>query len=145
MLKMLIQLCCKKDSEYLSFLTTRLNSYKHKTITLQCLPLVAQRIVAENGINPNRFYKETDMHHQVSKQDFIKALSELGHNPNDYIGKKLTLEGMSSLYEIEKDAIIDAIDQKFVDAHYNYSEDTIWVDALDAAHFYFCVKSMNEF
>ena len=84
------------------------------------------------------------MQHQVSKHEFIKALSELGHNPNDYIGKKLTLENMSKLYELNQDSIIDAIDQKYMNAHYNYSDDTIWIDALDAAHFYFCVRSLNE-
>ena len=41
---------------------------------------------------------------------------------------------MSALYEIDQDAILDAIELKHIAAHYDFSNDTIWVDALDAAH-----------
>ena len=78
---------------------------------------------------------------QVTKQDFATALRELGHNPSDYQGKKLTLGGMSELYGIDEDAIVDAIDLKQISAHYDFKNDTIWVDALDAAHFFYCVAS----
>ena len=78
---------------------------------------------------------------QVDKEAFESALAELGHDPNDYAGKKLSLQAMSNLYEIEQDLIVDAIDRKHIAAHYESSSDTIWVDALDAAHFYYCIKS----
>lgn len=78
---------------------------------------------------------------QVSKAAFAHALTELGHNPDDYRGKKLSLSGMAELYEMEEDLILEAIDLRHISAHYDYHADTIWVDALDAAHFYFCVKS----
>ena len=83
------------------------------------------------------------MSHQIDKHYFEKALVELGHNPNEYRGKRLSIGGMSELYDIDQETIIDAIDQDQVSAHYDYKNDTIWVDALDAAHFYYCLCSDN--
>jgi predicted HTH domain antitoxin len=77
---------------------------------------------------------------QVSKETFEQALTEMGHDPNTYRGKKLSLAGMAELYELEEDAILEAIDLRHVCAHYDYHNDEIWVDALDAAHFYFCIR-----
>jgi hypothetical protein len=78
---------------------------------------------------------------QVSKEEFAAALREMGHDPDTYAGKRLSLSGMSELYDIEQDLILEAIDLRHIAAHYDYHNDTIWVDALDAAHFYFCIKS----
>lgn len=78
---------------------------------------------------------------QVSKDEFEKALVEMGHNPDDYRGKQLSLDAMCDVYGLDEDAIIDAIKLKHIDAHYDFKKDTIWVDALDAAHFYYCVRS----
>lgn len=78
---------------------------------------------------------------QVSKAMFVKALQELGHDPRDYQGKKLSLEGMSELYRLSQDVIIEAIDTQNLPAHYDYANDTIWVDALDAAHFHYSIKN----
>ena len=78
---------------------------------------------------------------QITKEVFAQALSDLGHNPTDYAGQRLSLSGMCELYGLNEDSVIEAIDLKHIHAHYDYKHDTIWVDALDAAHFYFCVKS----
>lgn len=78
---------------------------------------------------------------QVSRELFAEALKELGHNPDTYRGQRLSVKNMASLYELEHDSIIEAIKAKQIGAHYDYVKDTIWVDALDAAHFYFCVRS----
>lgn len=78
---------------------------------------------------------------QVDKASFRSALRELGHDPNHYMGKKLSIDGMAHLYELETDVILDAIDRRHIAAHYDYTNDTIWVDALDAAHFYYCIRS----
>lgn len=78
---------------------------------------------------------------QIAKKYFIEALKELGHNPNDYMDKKLSLESMSELYSIQKENIIDAIDDKKISAHYDYKKESIWIDALEAAYFYFCVQN----
>ena len=78
---------------------------------------------------------------QVSKERFVKALRELGHDPAAFSGKKLSLQGMSELYELEQESILDAIDHKHIGAHYDYLNDTIWVDALEAAHFYYCIQN----
>lgn len=78
---------------------------------------------------------------QIDKKNFKKALEEMGHDPNQWKGKRLTLDGMSKLYEIEERNILEAIKKKLIDAHYDYTQDTIWVDALDAAHFYYCIKN----
>lgn len=78
---------------------------------------------------------------QVNKTVFTQALKEMGHDPSEYSGKRLSLEGMCELYELEHDHVLDAIGRKLIDAHYDYSRDTIWVDALDAAHFFFCIKN----
>ena len=82
---------------------------------------------------------------QVSKEDFALALKEMGHDPNAYRGKRITLKGMCELYELEEDAVADAIDLKHIAAHYDYHADTIWIDALDAAHFFFCVQHEAQF
>lgn len=81
---------------------------------------------------------------QVGKADFKKALSELGHDPTRFEGKRLSLSGMCELYELEQDFVLEAIDRKEVAAHYDYFLDTIWVDALDAAHFYYCLLSRQQ-
>jgi hypothetical protein len=78
---------------------------------------------------------------QVTKEAFASALAELGHDPEAYRGQHLTLSGMCELYDLEQDSVLEAIDRRLVAAHYDYMADTIWVDALDAAHFYYCVKS----
>lgn len=77
---------------------------------------------------------------QVTKEEFASALRELGHDPETYRGQKLSLSGMCELYGLDQDAVLDAIDMRAVAAQYDYMSDTIWVDALDAAHFYFCVQ-----
>jgi len=78
---------------------------------------------------------------QVSKELFSQALRDLGHDPSQYAGQRLTLNGLVELYEIGPEVIIEAIDRRHVEAHYDYQNDTIWVDALDAAHFFYCLKS----
>ena len=81
---------------------------------------------------------------QVSMTVFENALSELGHDPSLYRGQRLTITNMCKLYEMSQDSILDAIDQRQIAAHYDYFNDTIWIDALAAAHFYYCVRSTNE-
>ena len=78
---------------------------------------------------------------QVSKDEFVSALCEMGHDPKDYEGKRLTLSGMCELYELKQDSVLEAIDRRQLSAHYDYFADTIWIDALEAAHFYFCIKN----
>jgi hypothetical protein len=78
---------------------------------------------------------------QITKETFAEALRDLGHDPSNYSGKKLSLNGMSDLYGINPDSILDAIDRRHLSAHYDYNNDTIWIDALDAAHFFYCVRA----
>lgn len=78
---------------------------------------------------------------QVTKEAFASALRELGHNPDDYTGKRLSLTGMCELYQLKQDSVLEAIELRHIAAHYDYMNDTIWVDALDAAHFFFCIRS----
>lgn len=78
---------------------------------------------------------------QVDKETFRQALTELGHNPDQYAGQRISLSGMSELYEIDEEIILEAIDGKKIAAHYDYLNDTIWIDALDAAHFYYCIRN----
>jgi hypothetical protein len=82
---------------------------------------------------------------QVSKEAFASALRDLGHDPNTYQGQRLSLAGMCELYDLEQDAVLDAIDMRHIAAHYDYHNDTIWVDALDAAHFFFCLRHEAHF
>lgn len=77
---------------------------------------------------------------QITKETFESALRELGHDPNHYRGKRLTLQNLCKLYELEQETVIHAIDNDLVCAHYDYRNDTIWVDALDAAHYYYCMQ-----
>lgn len=78
---------------------------------------------------------------QIEKSYFIKALVELGHNLEEYQGKKLNLIDMSKIYEIEPEVILEAIEKKIVPGNYDYQSDTIWIDAIEAAYFYFCIKN----
>lgn len=83
------------------------------------------------------------MREQISKETFAQALLELGHQPSDYQGKRISFAGMCELYQLEQDSVLEAIEHKLVDAHYDYRNDTIWIDALDAAHFYYCLRSTD--
>ena len=84
------------------------------------------------------------MRPQVDKATFKQALVELGHDPLAYEGKRITFNGMCELYELEQDFVLNAIDLKEIPAHYDYYNDTIWMDALDAAHFYYCHLSKER-
>lgn len=81
---------------------------------------------------------------QVDKESFRLALEELGHDPGAYAGKRISLAGMAELYEIDQELILEAIDHRHVAAHYDYLNDTIWIDALDAAHFYYCLRNIPQ-
>ena len=81
------------------------------------------------------------MEFQISKDMFKKALTELGHDPLQYEGKKLTLKNMCDVYEFSHDELISEIKKKSLSAHYDYKNDNIWVDALEAAHFFYCKRS----
>ncbi|RYZ59517.1 MAG: hypothetical protein EOP07_03720 [Proteobacteria bacterium] len=84
------------------------------------------------------------MNAQVDKAVFKQALVELGHDPASYEGKRLSFNGMCELYELDPDFVLNAIDLKEIPAHYDYFNDTIWMDALDAAHFYYCHLSKEQ-
>ena len=81
------------------------------------------------------------MSYQINRESFAQALSELGHDPRVYKGHKISLNEMCKVYEFSQEGLIDAIEQKALAAHYDYMNDTIWIDALEAAHFYYCVSS----
>jgi len=83
------------------------------------------------------------MEHQVDRQIFSQALQELGHNPDDYSGKKVSLRGVMSLYELSQEELLQAIESKRLCAHYDYQKDVIWIDALEAAHYYYCLRSQE--
>ncbi len=78
---------------------------------------------------------------QITKEVFAQALTEMGHNPADYDGQRLSLAGMCELYDIDKELVLEAIDLNHLAAHYDYRADTIWVDALEAAHFFYCIRT----
>ena len=48
---------------------------------------------------------------------------------------------MCEIYDVDEDIVLEAIKFQHIDAHYDYRKDTIWIDALDAAHFYYCIRS----
>lgn len=78
---------------------------------------------------------------QVTKDMFKLALEELGHDPKKYEGQKLTLKHMCKVYEFNYEELISEIEKKSLSAHYDYKNDQIWIDALEAAHFFYCKKS----
>jgi len=78
---------------------------------------------------------------QISKNMFKKALTELGHDPSVYEGKKLTLNNMCEIYEFNQEDILSEIEKKSLSAHYDYKNDDIWVDALEAAHYFYCKRA----
>jgi hypothetical protein len=81
---------------------------------------------------------------QIDRESFAKALAELGHDPQKYKGQKISLENMSLLYSFSQEALLEAIEKKALGAHYDYKNDTIWIDALEAAHFYYCVSMTHS-
>ena len=99
------------------------------------------RIKSSQAVFKSWTIRGSSMSLQVSKHAFSEALMELGHDPNQYDGKRLSLAGMIDLYGVEEDLVISAIRNKVIAAHYDYQNDTIWIDALDAAHFYYCLSS----
>jgi hypothetical protein len=84
------------------------------------------------------------MSNQITKETFERALIEMGHDPSQYKGKRLSLTNLCELYELEEDIVINAIDKDLVSAHYDYKNDIIWIDALDAAHFYYCLQARTS-
>lgn len=81
------------------------------------------------------------MNSQVSREVFAEALKELGHDPKNFAGQKVSMEKASEVYGIEQDIIMEAIDRNYLQAHYDYEKDTIWLDALETAHFYYCINT----
>ncbi len=80
----------------------------------------------------------------VERDMFIKALQELGINPKEFEGQKLSLKNMAEIYDFQYDALLEAVQNSMLKVYYSYTEDTMWVDALEAAHFYYCVTSFHE-
>jgi|GEM_PF-820578 len=78
---------------------------------------------------------------QVTLEIFSQALAEMGHDPKEYEGKRLRLDDMAMLYEIKTEHLLEAVARKHLHAHYDYRSDTIWVDALEAAHFHYCLNT----
>jgi hypothetical protein len=85
------------------------------------------------------------MKSQVSREAFAEALVELGHDPSEYSGHRLAIESVSEVYNIDHDILIEAIDRKYLQAQYDYEKDTFWLDALEVAHFYYCIKTEAKF
>lgn len=81
---------------------------------------------------------------QVDKNIFKDALIQLGHNPSDYEGKKISLKKVEEIYGIFDEALFEAIKKDLLHAFYDVKSDTIFVDALEIAYFYFCVKSYSD-
>ena len=81
---------------------------------------------------------------QIERKDFELALKELGHDPDHYRGKKISLQRYCDDFEINKDDVITAIERHMISAHYDYKNDEIWLDALDGAHFYYCARSKSQ-
>ena len=81
---------------------------------------------------------------QITVSEFEAALVDLGYNPDDYRGKRMSLETVQKNYGLKEDLILDAISEKQIAAHYDYLSDVIWLDSLDAAHFYYCVVSKPQ-
>ena len=81
------------------------------------------------------------MNSQVSREEFAQALRELGHDPLKFAGQKISIDKASEIYEIEQDIIMEAIDRNYLHAHYDYDKDTIWLDALETAHFHYCIRT----
>lgn len=78
---------------------------------------------------------------QVELEDFTKALCEMGHDPETFRGKKISLQNMAKLYHFEEASLREAVEKGAITAHYDYRNDVIFVDALEAAHFYYCVHT----
>lgn len=81
---------------------------------------------------------------QVTLENFANALLELGHDPAEYRGKKIALESICDVYDLEPDLLADAINDKTLSVHYDINQDKIWLDALEIAHFYYCIKSQLQ-
>ena len=79
---------------------------------------------------------------QVNRENFIKAIEEMGHDPSQWVGKHLSIENSMDIYNFEETDLLDAIEKGLIEAQYDYPNDTLWLDALDVAHFSFCV--LNE-
>ena len=80
---------------------------------------------------------------QITKKDFALAMEELGHDPKRFQGKKINLVDMAKIYNYKIPYLLDEIEQKTLEAHYDYVSDKIWIDAFDAAFFYYCDQSEN--
>ncbi|MBI2602307.1 MAG: hypothetical protein HYW48_04555 [Deltaproteobacteria bacterium] len=78
---------------------------------------------------------------QVEMEDFTRALRELGHDPDKFRGQKISLQNMARLYHFEESSLREAVEKGAITAHYDYRNDVILVDALEAAHFYYCVHT----
>ena len=81
---------------------------------------------------------------QVDRKIFAKALKELGHNPDRYLGKKISLTDMAFVYGFSQESLLEAVKKNALTANYDYEKDIVWVDAIDAAHFFYCVRSAQD-
>ena len=78
------------------------------------------------------------MYQPISRETFEMALTELGQDPSLYKGQRLAFAGFCELYSIDEEDALDAVEAGLIQAHYDYQNDCIWIDALEAAHFYYC-------
>ena len=84
------------------------------------------KILVQHAYRPLLHVKLAAAFVQISRQDFSKALKELGHEPEHYRGKKLPLVKLLDQYKLEEEEVLNAIEKKMIAAHYDYYNDIIF-------------------
>lgn len=81
---------------------------------------------------------------QINRELFKDALRQLGHAPELFEGKKLTLKTVQDIYNIQEDTIHEAVEKGSLQAYYDPFDDTVLLDALEVAYLFFCARSYED-
>lgn len=75
---------------------------------------------------------------------FRRAIEDLGHEISFMENQKITIKQFSTEYSVPMELILKSIEEKKLQAHYDYKKEVVWLDLLDACYFSYCLGSQEE-
>jgi len=74
------------------------------------------------------------------KEIFKQAVEDLGHELSFMENQRITLEMFSNSYNVSMELILEAIEKKKLEVHYDYEKEIVWLDLLEACYFSYCLE-----
>lgn len=74
------------------------------------------------------------------KEIFKQAVEDLGHEISFMENQRISIETFSDSYGVPMELIVEAIENKRLQVHYDYEKEVVWLDVLEACYFSYCLE-----